>query len=46
MIFDRHPEYREEYNTYFLARGYYCATVGNVNEEALKKYIKEQYERD
>ena len=25
---------------------YYCETVGNVNEETIKKYIGEQYERD
>ena len=46
MIFDRHPEYREKYNRHFWARGYYCETVGNVNEETIKKYIGEQYERD
>ena len=38
MIIDRHPEYRD--------RGYYCETVGNVNEETIKQYIQEQYERD
>ena len=46
MIFDRHSEYREKYNRHFGARGYYCETVGNVNEETIKKYIGEQYERD
>ncbi|MBD5551544.1 MAG: IS200/IS605 family transposase [Lachnospiraceae bacterium] len=46
MIFDRHPEYREKYNKHFGARGYYCETAGNVNEEMIKKYIGEQYERD
>ena len=46
MIFDRHPEYRERYNRHFWARGYYCERVGNVNEETIKKYIEEQYERD
>ena len=46
MIFDRHPKYREKYNRHFWARGYYCETVGNVNEETIKKYIGEQYERD
>lgn len=39
MIFDRH-------NRHFWARGYYCETVGNVNEETIKQYIQEQYERD
>ena len=46
MIFDRHPEKREKYNRHFWARGYYCETVGNVNEETIKRYIGEQYERD
>ena len=46
MIFDRHPKYREKYNRHFWTRGYYCETVGNVNEETIKKYIGEQYERD
>ncbi len=46
MLFDRHPEYREKYNRHFWARGYYCEMVGNVNEETIKKYIVEQYERD
>ena len=44
IIFDRHPEYRN--NRHFWARGYYCETVGNVNEETIKQYIQEQYERD
>ena len=46
MLFDRHPEYRDRYNRHCWARGYYCETVGNVNEETITKYIKEQYERD
>ena len=46
MIFDRHPEYRDRYNRHFWARGYYCETIGNVNEATIKKYIEEQYERD
>ncbi len=46
MMFDRNPEYREKCNRHFWARGYYCETVGNVNEETLRKYIEEQYEKD
>lgn len=46
MLFDRHLEYREKYNRNFCARGYYCETVGNVNEETIIKYIAEQYERN
>ena len=46
MIFDRHLEYRDRNNRHFWARGYYCETVGNVNEETIKQNIQEQYERD
>jgi len=35
MLFDRHPEYRERFNRHFWARGYYCETVGNVNEDTI-----------
>ena len=47
MIFDRHPEYRVRGgNRHFWARGYYVATVGNVNEETIIEYIKNQEEMD
>ena len=46
ILFDRHPEYRDRNNRHFWARGYYCETIGNVNEATIKKYIDEQYERD
>lgn len=46
MIFDRHPEYRNKMGRHFWARGYYVETVGNVNEEAIKRYIAEQEESD
>ena len=45
-LFDRHPEYRDRYGRHFWTRGYYCETVGNVNEATTKKYIAEQYEND
>ena len=44
MIFDRHPEFGEKWNREFWARGYYVSTIGNVNEEMVKKYIREQEE--
>ena len=47
MLFDRHPEYRNKWGEcHFWARGYYVSTVGNVNEETILKYIKEQEEND
>ena len=44
MILDRHPEYRDKYGRHFWARGYYAETIGQVNEETIKKYIEEQEE--
>ena len=47
MVFDRHPEYKQKgKDRHFWARGYYCETVGNVNEETIKKYIEDQAESD
>ena len=44
MIYDRHPELQSKWSKAFWARGYYVATVGNITEDAIKKYIKEQSE--
>ncbi len=44
MIYDRHPNLQNMWNKAFRARGYYVATIGNVTEEAIKKYITEQSE--
>ena len=44
MIYDRHPNLQNKWNKAFWARGYYVATVGNLTEEAVKKYIAEQSE--
>ena len=44
MIFDKHPELGSKWNRSFWARGYYVATVGNVNEETVKEYIRRQTE--
>jgi len=46
MIFDKYPEMGSKFNRHFWARGYYVATVGNLTEEAIKKYIAEQQEED
>lgn len=47
MLFDRHPKYRIKWgDRHFRARGYYVATVGNVNEETIRNYIREQEEND
>jgi len=44
MIHDRHPELSSKWNREFWARGYYVTTIGNVNEETIQKYIREQAE--
>jgi putative transposase len=47
MFFDRHPDLRPKWaDRHFWARGYYVATVGNVNEETIRNYIREQEEND
>lgn len=43
-IYDKHPELQSKWNKYFWARGYYVSTVGNLTEEAIKNYIREQQE--
>ena len=44
MIYDRYPNQQNKWNKAFWARGYYVATIGNVTEEAVRKYIEEQSE--
>lgn len=44
LIHDRHPEMTNKWNREFCARGYYVTTIGNINEETIKKYIIEQEE--
>ena len=44
MLYDRHPELGSKWDKAFWARGYYVATIGNVTEEAIKRYIAEQSE--
>ena len=44
MIFDKHPELGSKWDRSFWARGYYVTTVGNVNEETVKGYIRRQTE--
>lgn len=46
MLFDRHPEYRSRGDKHFWARGYFVASVGNVNEETIREYIQNQEEID
>ena len=44
MIYDRHPELQSKWDKAFWARCYYVETIGNIADEAVQKYIKEQTE--
>ena len=44
MIYDRHPKLQSKWDKAFWARGYYVETIGNITDEAVQKYIKEQAE--
>ena len=44
MIFDKHPEMGNKWDRSFWARGYYVSTIGNVDEETVKEYIRRQTE--
>ena len=44
MIYDRHANLQSKWDKAFWARGYYVATIGNVTEATIKKYIEEQSE--
>lgn len=37
MIYDRHPELEKKWDRSIWARGYYVSTIGNVDEETIKK---------
>ena len=38
----RHPELQSKWEKSFRARRYYVYTIGNITEDAIKKYIQEQ----
>lgn len=44
MIYDRHLELQSKWDKVFWDRGYYVSTIGNITEEAIRKYIREQAE--
>jgi len=46
MLFDRYPNKGSKYSRAFWARGYFVSTVGELTEEAVKKYIQAQQEED
>ncbi len=44
MIYDRHLELGNKFERGYWARGYYVSTIGNVDKETIRKYIREQKE--
>ena len=44
MIYGRHPELQSKWNKAFWVRGYYVETIGNITEDAVRKYINGQAE--
>lgn len=45
-MFDKHANLKYKYgNRHFWSEGYYVSTVG-LNEETIKKYIREQDKKD
>lgn len=44
MIYDRHPELGNKFERDFWVRGYYVSTIGNVDVETIRTYIREQEE--
>ena len=46
MIFDRYPELKRKWHNEFWAIGYYVTTVGDITEEAVRKYIQNQEQED
>ena len=46
MMFDKHTNLKYKFgNRHFWAEGYYVSTVG-LNEETIKKYIRDQEKND
>ena len=47
LLQDEFPELKRRYwGQHLWARGYFCATVGEVNEELIKQYIENHLDKD
>ena len=44
MVYDSHPELQSKWDKASWARGYYVETIGNITDEEVQKYRKEQVE--
>lgn len=45
MIYDRYLQLQSRWDNVFWARGCYVSTIGNITEETLKTYLREQLEK-
>jgi len=46
-LFEEFPALKKRYwGRHFWARGYFCATVGEVSEEMIKEYLEHHFEPD
>ena len=47
QLFEEFPALKKRYwGRHFWARGYFCATVGEVSEEMIKEYLEHHFEPD
>ena len=47
QLFAAFPTLKKRYwGQYFWARGYFCATVGEISEEQIKEYLEHHFEPD
>lgn len=42
MLYERHPELQSKGDKVLWTRGYDVSIVGNITEDAIKKYIRKQ----
>ena len=46
-LFEEFPSLKKRYwGRHFWARGYFCATVGEISEEMIKEYLEHHFEPD
>jgi len=47
LLQDQFPDLKKKYwSQHLWARGYFCATVGTVNEETIRNYIANQFSEE
>ena len=45
VLFEEFPHLKKRYwGRHFWARGYFCATVGQMTEEMIKQYLEHHFE--